>query len=69
MNAKEKAIELVYKFDDVMEFSTPQRFARQCALIAVDEIQKAINFNWMEVQNLENEHRFWDSVKEEIEKL
>jgi hypothetical protein len=69
MKAKEKAKELVYKFDDVMEFSTPQRFARQCALIAVDEIQKAIDFDWMEVQNLGNEHRFWDSVKEEIEKL
>jgi hypothetical protein len=69
MTPKEKAKELVYKFDDVMEFSTPQRFARQCALIAVDEIQKTINFDWIEIQNLESEHRFWDSVKEEIEKL
>jgi hypothetical protein len=38
MSPEEKAIVLVYKFDNCMEFSTPQRFAKQCALITVDEI-------------------------------
>jgi hypothetical protein len=69
MTPKEKAKELVFKFDDTMEFSTPQRFAKQCALIAVDEIINAIDFDWMEVQNLDSQHRYWEEVKREIEKL
>ena len=72
-DAKEKAKELVEKFRlNVLDYegcSINEHKAKQCALIAVDEIQKTINFDWMEVQNLENKHRFWDSVKEEIEKL
>ncbi len=43
--------------------------AKQCALIAVDEIIIAIDFDWMEIQNLESEHRYWQQVKQEIEKL
>jgi hypothetical protein len=43
--------------------------AKQCALVAVDEIIEAIDFDWMEVQNLESEHRYWEQVKKEIEKL
>jgi hypothetical protein len=44
-------------------------YAKQCALIAVDEITKAIDFDWMEVQNLDSEHRYWEKVKQEIKKL
>jgi len=40
--------------------------AKQCAMIAVNEIIEAIDFDWMEVQNLESEHRYWDAVKREI---
>ena len=61
MTPKEKAKELVFKFDDTMEFSTPQRFAKQCALIAVDEILKAIGFS--------DNKFYWQEVKQELEKL
>ena len=43
--------------------------AKQCALICVDEIIKAIDFDWMQVQNLERQHAYWDKVKQEIENL
>lgn len=66
MTPEEKSKELVYKFDDTMEFSTPQRFAKQCALIAVDEILSTIvstptdyGASWT----------YWMEVKKEIEKL
>jgi hypothetical protein len=83
MTPKEKAEELVYKFDDTMEFSTPQRFAKQCALIAVDEILNARPLDpnyvdwddcgaahqyWYEAQK-EEALEFWQEVKQEIEKL
>jgi len=35
----------------------------------VDEITQAIDFDWMEVQNLDREHAYWDKVKQEIENL
>jgi nitrogenase molybdenum-iron protein alpha/beta subunit len=72
MTAKEKSEELILKF---MRLQEPNynwfhsKLAKQCAIIAVNEIIKAIDFDWMEVQNLESEHRYWDKVKSEIEKL
>ncbi len=85
MTAKEKAKELVYKFDDTMEFSTPQRFAKQCALIAVNQIIEALetydertekhlkrefpNYLSCELQNMEQDFRYYQKVKQEIEKL
>ena len=66
MTPEEKAKELVYKFDDTMEFSTPQRFAKKCALIAVDEILKdREEIDGMRVIN----DPYWSKVKQEIEKL
>jgi len=66
MNPKEKANELVQLFT----FSCREcDNAKESALIAVDEIIKAINFDWMEVQNLESEHRYWLQVKQEIENI
>jgi hypothetical protein len=67
MTPKEKARELVYKFDDTMEFYTPQRFAKQCALIAVDEI---IQVFW-DTHNEDNLkiYSYYQQVKQEIEKL
>ena len=62
MTPKEKAAELVEKFDDAMEFATPQRFAKQCALIAVDEILNITLFYFEDEQ-------YWQEVKAEIEKL
>ena len=69
MTPKEKAEEL----HNNMYHELPARMGRHeisknCALIAVDEIIKAIDFHWMEVQNLDR-LVYWDKVKEEIEKL
>ena len=73
MDAKEKAKELYCKYTDALNIrdlqTTANPFAKQCALIAVDEIEDAIDFDWMQVQNLESQHRYWQKVKEEIEKL
>ena len=68
MTPKEKAKELVYKFDNTMEFSTPQRFAKQCALVTVDEILKMVDETmqgWLDADIIAH----WKQVKEEIEKL
>jgi len=75
MTPKEKALELIEAFwINVRDYrlahpAMTKEQAKQCALIAVDEITHAIDFDWMEVQNLEREHAYWDKVKEEIEKL
>ena len=73
MDAKEKAKELYCKYTDALNIrdlqTTANPFAKQCALIAVDEIENAIDFDWMQIQNLDSEHRYWQKVKEEIEKL
>ena len=67
MTPKEKAKELVDKFDTAMEFYTPARFAKQCALIAVDEILNAIDWDYYE-GSAQTEHNYWQEVKTEIEK-
>ena len=76
MTPKEKAEQLVNSFYYALPNngrrtglnSTAIRYkeAIKCALIAVDEIVKAIDFDWMEVQNLESEHRYWQQVENEI---
>jgi hypothetical protein len=66
MTHKEKAKELVDKFDNAMEFYTPARYAKQCALIAVDEIIIALNYNqWQNTKQID----YFIEVKQEIEKL
>jgi hypothetical protein len=65
MTPKEKAEELVDKFDNAMEFYTPARFAKQCALIAVDEILKVVSF----YNDSQAEVIYFKEVKTEIEKL
>ena len=69
MTPKEKAKELVDKMLFCYQGNLDKYTAKQCALIAVDEINKAIDFDWMEVQNLESEHRYWDKVEQEIKNL
>jgi len=57
MTPREKAVELVHKFG--MENQYYER-AKQCALIAVDEVLNVIdNFEMI----------YWEEVKQEIEKL
>ena len=36
------------------------------ARLAVSKVQSAVDFDWMEVQNLESEHRRWDAVDTEL---
>ena len=78
MTPKEKAIELVYKFMPIVECGdnrysdkVQKQNAKQCALIAVDEILN--NFGTKtNGQTFYTEYRavqFWQQVKTEIEKL
>ena len=63
MTPKEKAKELVNK----MAFEVCITDAKQCALIAVNEIKEAIFWHPFESPNFELE--YWQEVKQEIEKL
>tara|TARA_R110000868_G_scaffold321578_2_gene582599 strand:- start:1453 stop:1650 length:198 start_codon:yes stop_codon:yes gene_type:complete len=65
MTPKEKAEELVHKFywrETIHNTSIIN--SKRCALIAVDEIEKALTNYDMDL-----EFRFWEQVKQEIEKL
>ena len=64
MIPKDKAKELVHKmYGDEFDYMTEGQ-AKQCALIAVDEILKVSIFF-----KLIAETEYWNEVKEEIEKL
>jgi len=69
MTPQEKAKELIYKFDDTMEFSTPQRFAKQCALIAVNNIIAANPHSNPLNTEVHSTMQYWNEVKKEIENL
>lgn len=67
MSAKEKAKELVDKFkDDPFTSQLTTAGAKQCALIAVDEI---IDCYAPLFEKAEMKNTFWIKVKEEIERL
>jgi len=59
MTPKLKAKELVDKFSAVPLLDSYE--AKQCALIAVDEIIKVVGYN--------SESHIWMKVKQEIEKI
>ena len=70
MKPKKKAKELVDKYKKQLDTATPTLYrpiyqAKQCALIAVDEI----------INSVDNKHvsdiydEFWENVKQEIDKL
>lgn len=70
MKASEKALQLYQKFGILGMYQRQtgyEKLAKECALVCVEEIQKAINFDWMEIQNLDREHAYWESVKNQIE--
>jgi hypothetical protein len=75
MKAKEKAKELVFRFgkiDHINNRCLPFKQAKQCALIAVDEIMKSGCTQPSSVAYYgDNEEaiRYWESVKQEIKKL
>ena len=72
MTPKEKAREIYERMEvDVNDYSSnyptysPMQ-AKECALVCVDEIMKAIDWNDIEPENKDD---FWDDVKTELEKL
>jgi hypothetical protein len=71
MEPKEKALELYNYYEQLAKDFTRgvsmKEFAKQCALIAVDEILNAIDWHNYEFPN--NEYQFWIEVKQEIQKL
>lgn len=78
MTPKEKAEELVqsmYNVDVFEDYNTPRMqytYAIRCALIAVDEIIKAIKDENLYIQgetNISEIIDYWKEVKTEIEKI
>jgi hypothetical protein len=66
MSPKEKAMELVWKYLPILIIKeNPFDLAKQCALIAVEEIQYFIT----KYNNPFEDFKYWDEVKNEIEKL
>lgn len=63
MTPKEKAKELVLKYYNLIPMNTVS-FAKQCALIAIDELIYETQF---EVPNIRQ--RYWQKIKQEIKKL
>jgi hypothetical protein len=74
MTPQEKANQLFQSFGvaiaervDVDGFVCNTEQAKQCALIAVDEIMHVID--WHEFETPNEELNYWNQVKEEIQKL
>jgi hypothetical protein len=72
MTPKEKARELFDKY----QIAGSQWYVdttKKYALIAVDEIEQALTDygrgDSLQLQNMDSEFRFWEQVKQEIEKL
>ena len=72
LTPKEKAKELVEKFSDLEDGEMYIGKAKQCALITVDEIINSLeNYGKEsdELQNMENDFRYWQEVKEDLLKM
>jgi hypothetical protein len=69
MKPKEKALELYNRYEqlgrDFTRGVSMKEFAKQCALIAVDEILNVIIGSY----DYELENKYWQEVKQEIENL
>ena len=64
MTPKEKAKELMLKYYELIPMNTVS-FAKQCALIAVEEVIEGICCISVWISTL----NYWEEVKKEIEKL
>lgn len=70
LTPKEKAKELVTRFSDVEDcqkyekFITTKEMAKECALIAVDEI-----WTELEKERVFEKYDYWHEVRKEIESL
>jgi hypothetical protein len=73
MTPKEKADYLLHKmyvvdaYDDYDDVSMEYRYAKRCALIAVDEMMKQC-WDYRDI-DLQASYDYWQEVKHEIEKL
>jgi len=72
MTAKEKARDIFDKMEvDVNDYESKyptysNRQAKECSLICVDEIMKAIGWHDMDESNKDT---FWDDVRDELVKM
>jgi len=76
MTPKEKAEELVSKYEictrpifTLLQYDVEKMYNKQCALIAVDEIMKAIPDASDDDSPYNHELVYWQEVKQEIENL
>ena len=70
MTPKDKAEELVAKYDETLTYLESKSKAKQCALIAVEEILSIKPNNPFIVNGYYIEpKKYWQEVKQEIEKL
>ena len=71
MTAKDKAEELFLKFRQIPPCSpytgVDDGEAKQCALIAVDEIINSVAIT--DLTTAENQFKYWEKVKSKLEKL
>lgn len=71
MTPREKAEDLFAKFKKeymvINGGGFNKELAKVCAKLCVDEIDEAIDFDWMEVQNLDRQHAYWEEVKIQID--
>lgn len=68
MKSKDKAEELMKQFDFVYIQNYTSNFeVKQCALICVEEIIKAIDWHDFETPN--KELNFWEEVRDELNKM
>ena len=73
---KEKAISIynahlsiiLHHFPDAPKYQQ-HTAAKKAAVREVEQIDKAIDFDWMEVQNLDRQHNHWQSILTELNKL
>jgi hypothetical protein len=68
MTQKEKAKELIDKFDKAVNTHTNTPL-KKCALIAVDEIINYQPFDIYTIEQCMSVNKYWQEVKQEIEKL
>ena len=74
---KEKAEELLDKMMYHIKYNCQptlaEMVAKQCALIAVDEIEEALTDygrgDSLQLQNMDSEFRYWSKVREEIQNI
>ena len=67
MTPKEKAEELIHKMYVGFVHNLYSYKAKQCALIAVDEIINSVVIT--DLTTAENQFIYWEEVKQELEKL